>query len=93
MQKWQYCALVGIAKYVRDISPYQPAVWYFTDQGIRIQDIKGDEGNDVARFIAWLGNEGWEMVGGVDFFERAPAKALAIGATDTGALLFKRPIE
>jgi hypothetical protein len=94
MQKWEYCALVGIAKNGRNPSPYMPAVWYFTDRGIMMTEIEGDEVHGVGKFIAQLGNEGWEMVGGMSVFERAPARvAFGLMVTEDAALFFKRPKE
>ena len=43
MQKWEYCALVGIAKSGRQPLPYMPAVWYFTEEGMMLNEIKDDE--------------------------------------------------
>ncbi|MFH2040104.1 MAG: hypothetical protein ABIJ65_11790 [Chloroflexota bacterium] len=82
MQKWEYCAITGILHSGRNLSLNYPAIWRFTKTGWDKTDIKGDEMNLVAKNIAELGEQGWEMVG--------------TGPLDEGRahiLYFKRPKE
>ncbi len=79
--KWEYCCIVGVGKLMRNPNPSFPALWFFRHDGIEIVDIKSkDEGNDIAKVIARLGSEGWEMSG--------------TGSTgaDHHTIYFKRPI-
>ena len=88
MQKWEYCSLGPF----RDASwgGYYPRLTYYTDKGPKHfsmkefnKDIETSEG--LARTIAALGNDGWEMVG----FGAVP------GRHDEAhhIIYFKRPIE
>ena len=62
--KWEYCALKGINSQLRSLHPTFPALWYFSQEGVQIVEIKGnDETNQVAYTLAKLGAEGWEMSG------------------------------
>lgn len=79
MPAWEYCAVVGMYRNERKLEPAYPAVWYFTPHRIHIVEIKGREAEEVARIIAQLGQEGWEMVGAGNTGERSHA------------LYFKRP--
>lgn len=64
MQEWEYCAIVGVSRYDRNLNPGYPALWYFTASGVDIVEIAGqEEAADVARAVAELGAQGWEMVG------------------------------
>ncbi len=86
-QQWEYCAITGVAKKEgrRGFNPYYPAIWHFTNQGVKIVEIKGDERTQVAQAIAQLGQDGWEMVGCV---------SEATGRTTSShALYFKHPAE
>jgi len=84
MQKWEYCALVGMAKHTRNLNPHYPALWYFTPDGYKIVEIKGAEYSGVAATIAKLGEDGWEMVG----VGAMPDKATV--GLDPGVIYFKR---
>jgi hypothetical protein len=81
MQKWEYCAVVGVRRFNHKLDPSFPGVWHFTELGIQATQIKGPEADEVAKTIAQLGEQGWEMVGA--------------GSTGEGSfhiLYFKRPL-
>ncbi len=82
MQKWEYCAIVGIGNgsNPQGLTPRYPAVWNFTADGLRIDDLT--EPDEVANTIAALGLKGWEMVESVN-----------IASDGTYSIYFKRPIE
>lgn len=63
MQKWEYCAIVGITRTQENFGTIQPAIWNFTTDGIQVIPIFEDRSNSVAKHIAELGERGWEMVG------------------------------
>ncbi|MDP2937605.1 MAG: hypothetical protein Q8O86_14065 [Dehalococcoidia bacterium] len=65
MQKWEYCAVVGVgqASSSRHLLPEYPALWHFAPDGCHLTEIKGKEALEIAKTIATLGEEGWEMVG------------------------------
>jgi hypothetical protein len=84
MQKWEYCAIVGMAGSGRNLVPYYPALWYFDSSGFHATEIKGDELQIVAQTIAKLGEEGWEMVGAMPFTPKTSVYENAV-------LFFKRP--
>ena len=63
MQKWEYCAIVGISRNNEKLFPYYPGIWHFTDLGIQASRIHSPEADEVAKTIAQLGEQGWEMVG------------------------------
>ena len=82
--RWEYCAVVGvsrkqtqIANSSRDMGGYYSAVWYFNSGGYTKQEIHGNEAIELGRVIAWLGDQGWEMVG--------------VGGLNGDTLYFKRP--
>jgi hypothetical protein len=80
MQKWEYCAIVGIRRADDGLNPYRPGIWHFTELGIQSTRIEKPEADEVAKTIAQLGEQGWEMVGA--------------GSTVEGSqhvLYFKRP--
>ncbi|MEI7554984.1 hypothetical protein [Candidatus Chlorohelix sp.] len=82
MAKWEYCCVIGMGKLMRNLEPSFPAIWFFREDGIEIVDIKSKtEGNDVAKVIARLGLEGWEMVGAGN------------NGTEHHSLYFKKPKE
>ena len=68
MPKWQYCAVIGLrqAPGSRKLEPFFPAIWYFTPNGLQIVEIKGNEEEELAKAIAKLGEEGWELVSGFE---------------------------
>ncbi len=73
MQKWEYCAIVGVRRLDRKLDPDYPAFWSFTVNGVQSSDIRGAEAVEVAKRIAQLGEEGWEMIGGSErilYFKR-----------------------
>jgi len=74
MQKWEYCAIVGMARNGTNLATATPALWQFTPAGIQSVNlgrkhfaIAGkefeNEADAVAAAIANLGAEGWELVG------------------------------
>jgi hypothetical protein len=83
--RWEYCAVVGIRRRKHDLSPYYPAIWYFTSGGAKKQEIQGSEALELGRAIAALGDQGWEMVGMGDLGSPEP------GYQGDTALFFKRP--
>lgn len=66
MQKWEYCAVVGVGRVniSRRPRPLFPAIWYFDVDGVQVVELKGQEAHELARAIALLGNQGWEMTTG-----------------------------
>jgi hypothetical protein len=86
MQKWEYCAVVGLRKrhMMRNLVPYYPAIWYFTQTGIKVVDIKGKEQEEVGKAISWLGEEGWEAVGELPVSPSSDSERVF-------GILFKRP--
>lgn len=80
MAKWEYCAVVGLRLRIgnRDMDTSWPSVWHFTKEGLKKTEIKGDEKTELAKAIATLGEEGWEMTG------------WSLINIESGALMFKR---
>jgi hypothetical protein len=66
MQRWEYCAVVGVGRVniSRKPRPLFPAIWYFDVDGVQVVELKGQEAHETARAIALLGEQGWEMVAG-----------------------------
>ena len=86
MTKWEYCAVVGISsKGGRLLEPYHPAIWSFTPRGYEVVQITGQEAAEVAKIIAHLGEEGWEMVA------CANAGETGLSGSEAHILYFKRP--
>jgi hypothetical protein len=82
--RWEYCAVVGITKGQRGQERYNPAIWYFTSDGIKVVEVTGMEIAGVARAIARLGEEGWEMCGSGAMSDRLSQ------SLNPNALFFKR---
>ncbi len=63
MQRWEYCAVVGMGRLnlSRKPRPVFPSIWYFGVDGVQVVELKGQEAHEVARAIALLGEQGWEM--------------------------------
>lgn len=82
MQRWEYCAVVGIGRInlSRKPRPLFPAIWYFGVDGIQVVELKGQEAHEVARAIALLGEQGWEMTSSGNLGDA------------THAIYFKRPM-
>ena len=84
-QKWEYCAL-SKAGYAASSRGGIYWISFFRDAGVQVVEVEGSasEGNGaaLAKAIARLGGEGWEMVG------QGP---LEIRQGATSALYFKRP--
>lgn len=82
-QQWEYCALSKAAY----VNAGREAYWiiYFRDTGPQIVDVQSSatdgNGASMAKAIARLGAEGWEMVG---------QGALDVRSGTTNALYFKR---
>ncbi len=93
MQKWEYCAVVGLIKGRTNPETFHPAVWYFTEKGVMMDQFKGQELMELASKVASLGEQGWELVGVVHIFERYPASFMNMAVGNSTALLFKRPKE
>ena len=65
MQKWEYC-VVGPIKELGGLPAGQyPKISYYTPEGRKGTQIKGDFGETeaIAKVVANLGCDGWEMVG------------------------------
>jgi hypothetical protein len=60
MQKWEYCYIDRYMAHVRNFTPGGPS-----DAQIRADGAMGDQTVDdaIARLVANLGLNGWEMVG------------------------------
>ena len=78
MQKWEYCAVVGISSssIATKLDTRYPGVINFTNQGGQITEIRqtfldknitgskdATERKGVAKAISRLGEDGWELVG------------------------------
>ncbi len=81
MQKWEYCVVIGIRQAGTDLWPYSPSIWNFSASGIQTTRINKPEAGELAKTIAYLGEQGWEMVG------------TGYGGGNTQFLYFKRPKE
>ncbi len=81
MQQWEYCAIIGVGRLniSRRPRPLFPAIWYFDVNGVQVVELKGQEADEVARAIALLGEQGWEMTAGGNLGDA------------THAIYFKRP--
>lgn len=65
MQKWEYCVVVGLSRLTteRYMHPDYPALWTLTPSGVNYKLMGKPESEELAKTIAQLGEEGWEMVG------------------------------
>ncbi len=70
VEKWEYCVLYGIGPTDKGkLCTYDPNLYRFTSKGYElVTDFKNrtqsiTEEISVARVIALLGDEGWELVG------------------------------
>lgn len=67
MQKWEYCVIAGIKRDRLEFRGFYSVLWHFTSN--RIEETKIGKENisenaaEVARTIAQLGEQGWEMTG------------------------------
>ncbi len=82
-QKWEYCAVIGILKNQDGLEP-DPAIWYFTCDGVQVVNIADKEITQGAATIAQLGDEGWEMCGSGSIKDRNSANL------NLNAMFFKR---
>ena len=82
MQKWDYCALSGVGNLSGNFATHYPGMWFFTAlEGAKAIEVSGrGEEVVVARTIAKLGLDGWELVG------------VSPGYSGWATLFFKRPI-
>lgn len=81
MQKWEYCAVIGVGREGIVFGGADPALYTFNQDGTQEQRIGGKIYREIGKIVAKLGAEGWEMVG--------------IGATHGGnyhTIYFKRPL-
>ena len=59
--KWEYCSLQKVAK--GGTGYFYPALVFYTQKGELREDLSGGNENEkVAKRIAQLGAEGWELV-------------------------------
>jgi ABC-type phosphate transport system substrate-binding protein len=98
-QKWEYCAIVEVDSYVennKDAIGFT-SICYIREMGLRCEKIEskiagGTEklnkalDDALAKAIAKLGNEGWEMVG-----EAVPFKSSILRSKAARTLYFRRP--
>jgi hypothetical protein len=65
MQKWEYCAIVGITitSGGRLVAGQERFIHHFNEVNVRVVKVNADDQNALAQAIAGLGAEGWEMVG------------------------------
>ena len=75
MPKWEYCAIRSTNGWV---VKSDPALCFYNQNGVREEKIAEDR-DALAKTIARLGDQGWEMVG---------CGSVAFGH----AIYFKRPI-
>jgi hypothetical protein len=88
MPKWEYCAIVGVSRASNSpLYPRWPQWVQFTSQGhlaAKIGSSEKDELAELAKTIARLGEEGWEMVG-------TGTHSLGNGTEINHIVYFKRP--
>jgi hypothetical protein len=92
MDKWEYCAVVGIRAQAagHSIDPHLPAVWYFTTKGLQISEIHGREADEIAKTVAQLGEDGWEMVAATEF-DLGASHGTIPPLLPVSGFIFKRP--
>ena len=76
MQKWEYCAKFRITTDIKGVpEPVETNLTYFLQEGPSVTTIGGNRSENeliaLARVIASLGVEGWEMVGCGNTAERS----------------------
>ncbi|WP_420644514.1 hypothetical protein [Candidatus Leptofilum sp.] len=92
MTKWEYCALGALKSgTLSEIKGHYPKLIFFSEDGSKDYDVEHvndwkPKEESVVKAIAWLGNEGWEMV------TSSPVGGNTIGdSTRYTYLFFKRP--
>jgi hypothetical protein len=80
MQKWEYCAIVGIrwGQNKKNLWAYYPNLWQFTTEGHKETKIADPE---LGKTIAQLGEQGWELTG------------VGLLKEEQNILYFKRPLD
>jgi hypothetical protein len=68
MQKWEYCAVVGLRRSGNNTATtYFPSIEYYTSAGMHVVEVRAQDKREeitrMAQAIAQLGEDGWEMVG------------------------------
>jgi hypothetical protein len=87
-RKWEYCA-VAKAQFVGSNRGGVYWISYFRGGGVQVENVEtGPSGNALAKAVAKLGEEGWEMVGEGPLEIRA-----GIPGGTPSALFFKRRME
>ena len=91
-QKWEYCAVTAVSTHYRDNRDigYYADIYYFNGSGIKGERIEVEYNREhfstreiaLAKAVAKLGEEGWEMIGGEPRY---------LGSSDSSLILyFKR---
>lgn len=87
-RKWEYCAVTK-AQFAASNRGGVYWISYFRGGGVQVENVEtGPTGNALAKAVAKLGEEGWEMVGEGPLEVRVGTP----GGTPT-ALFFKRRME
>ncbi len=72
MPKWEYCALSDVPSNPYGLFRVVPKLRHFTGEGYTEQPLEGGAKADcLARAIARLGEEGWELTGVVAMDDRS----------------------
>ena len=70
--------------------PFHCAIRHFTLNSYEYNGPLEKEEHAVAKTIAQLGEDGWEMVGFAPLIERGPG-SMGLPVANSGAMVFKRP--
>jgi hypothetical protein len=84
-QQWEYCALSRTAYAGGHNTPGNYWISYFNDSGVKVDTVQENatERSGMAKAIAKLGTQGWELVGAAKLDVRT--------GEPIDALYFKRP--
>lgn len=64
MIKWEYCVITGLQYKPYGLAPFYPQLLMYHPQGAQQTNLTGkNESDKVARLIAELGEQGWQMAG------------------------------